>query len=229
MRNLVFVTVGTSALDAAGRRRSGPPELVQLGERVREFKRNPTDEEAWKFHDPLFGLHCEYWKGHARWDDPGAWRETSAELITTATLLRKLKEETALRVDRVILLVTKTPDGGLAGALVKAVMGSDAYRRHVDVPEVIVRHISGITAAGSVEHLPDELLQAVNEQRDSEIDRVVFNVTAGFGGTGVLIGMLAVRHGFRIYYQHESMKSPIFIAQNLRIGRSPEVWMIGSI
>jgi len=58
--------------------------------------------------------------------------------------------------------------------------------------------------------LPDALLCAVAENRESEADRIIFNATAGYGATLIVVGMLALRYGVRMYYQHESMASSDF-------------------
>jgi hypothetical protein len=77
-----------------------------------------------------------------------------------------------------------------------------------------------------VETLSGCILEAVNKHRQSENDRVIFNVTAGFGGVNVLIGMQAVHYGYRLCYEHETMRQPVYIGQNLRAYTSPEPWII---
>jgi hypothetical protein len=129
-------------------------------------------------------------------------------------------------MDRVILLIPETPEAGLAGRVVKAVMESNEYKGHCRAPEIRARPIPGVTDDEAAKRLPDAILCAVEENRDSEADRVIFNATAGFGATLILVGMLALRYGFRVYCQHDSRRSPMYISQNLNIGWSPSIWTL---
>jgi putative CRISPR-associated protein (TIGR02619 family) len=233
-KNLLFVTVGVSALDAARRTQPGPfaDKVKALADQVVAFKRDKTPQKEQlgeAVFNPLLKLHLTFWLDHQQsWDDPEVWRQTSAELITTATLLRQLKDKVNIVIDHTVLLVSETVEGKLAGQLVEAVMLSNEYPYRFSKGALDVLPIPGMASGGAVEQLPDALLRAVDKHRDSERDRVIFNVTAGYGGTSTLIGMLAVKHGFRIYYQHDSMKEPIFISQSLKIGHSAATWMIGN-
>jgi putative CRISPR-associated protein (TIGR02619 family) len=233
MKNLLFVTVGVSALEAPGRIRRADrtrgSDLDPLIDSIEEFRKEKGDAKAAKgdaLFDPLLSVHLKFWgQPKIPWGDPGAGRRTSAELMTTAVLLRNLAQ-TQLRVDRIILLVPKTPEGELASRVAQKVMESHEYRSHCGAPEVRTRSIPGIAEKEAMERLPDALLCAVAENRESEADRIIFNATAGYGATLIVVGMLALRYGFRMYYQHESMASPIFISQNLNIGWSPSTWIL---
>jgi CRISPR/Cas system-associated protein Csm6 len=81
---------------------------------------------------------------------------------------------------------------------------------------VKIRTIPDIIEREAFESLPSILLRIVDHHRDSEGDRVIFNATAGFGVVLIVIGMLAMRYGFRVYYQNERMTSPVVI-QNLHV------------
>ena len=232
MKNSLFVTVGTSALDAPRRildiNPSRKADLEPLTQHVREFRRDKRPAKTGDtLYDPLMALHLGVW-GHTKFpgDHADGGRQTSAELLTTAALLRQLAQDTHIVADLIVLLVPETPEGLLSGRIVKAVMDSREYKAHCSVPEVRTRTIPGIAEDEAVKRLPDALLCAVEENRESESDRIIFNATAGYGATLVLVGMLALRYGFRIYYQHETMKSPIFISQNLSIGWSPRTWIL---
>jgi putative CRISPR-associated protein (TIGR02619 family) len=234
MRNLLFVTVGVSALDAPRRILDLDPsrrtDLAPLAQSVREFREDRSAAKAGTgngLFDPLRALQLEFWRqAGIPWDDAKRGRQTSAELLTTAVLLRQLSQDTNLTAERIILLIPETTEAKLAGRIVKAVMESPEYRSHCPAPEIRARPIPGIADEETMRRLPDELLCAVEENRRSEGDRIIFNATAGYGATLILIGMLALRYGFRIYYQHETMKSPMFISQTLNIGWSPRTWIL---
>jgi putative CRISPR-associated protein (TIGR02619 family) len=234
MKNLLFVTVGVSALDAPRRIPDFEPsrrgELEPLAQKVRAFRSDSGSaktEAGKQLFDPLLKLHLRFWAPPVvPWEDAKRCRETSAELITTAILLRKLADDTNLRADRIILLIPETPEAELSGRLIKATMESQEYRGHCSPPEVHTRSVPGIAQREAIERLPDALLCAVEENRQTETDRIIFNATAGYGATLILVGMLALRYGFRIYYQHETMTSPIFISQNLNIGWDARTWVL---
>jgi putative CRISPR-associated protein (TIGR02619 family) len=232
MKNSLFVTVGVSALEGPRRiLRTNPSrkgDLEPLAQEVEEFRRDKRPAKTGNaLYEPLLAFHLGVWR-HVKFPEEHTDRghQTSAELVTTAALLRQLAQDTNVVADRIVLLVPDTPEGLLSGRIVKAVMEAQEYRAHCPVPEVRTHTIPGIAEAEAVKRLPDALLCAVEENRECESDRVIFNATAGYGATLVLIGMLALRYGYRIYYQHESMKSPIFISQSLSIGWSPRTWIL---
>jgi putative CRISPR-associated protein (TIGR02619 family) len=234
MRNLLFVTVGVSALDAPRRIRGAAPtraaDLKALSQSVQDFKGDGTGAKAAKgsaLFDPLLALHLEFWgQATVALGEADPERRTAAELLTTAVLLRQLADKASLTMDRVILLVPETPEAELAGRVVKTVMESNQYKGHCHVPEIRVRPIPGVADDEAARRLPDAVLCAVEENRDSETDRIIFNATAGFSATLILVGMLALRYGFRVYCQHDSRSSPMYISQNLNIGWSPTIWTL---
>jgi hypothetical protein len=234
MKNFLFVTVGVSALDAPRRIRGADParsaELAALWQTVRNFKEDETEAKAAKgkeLFDPLLALHLKFWgQPEVPLGEPDRDRRTSAELLTTAVLLRQLAHETRVAVDRIILLIPTTPEAELAGKVVKTVMKSDEYKAHSRMPEVRTYPIPGVADDEAANRLPDAILRAVDENRESEADRIIFNATAGFGATLILVGMLALRYGFRVYCQHDSRRSPMYISQNLNIGWSPSIWTL---
>ncbi|MBZ5724342.1 MAG: hypothetical protein LAP87_05035 [Acidobacteriia bacterium] len=233
MKNFLFVTLGTSALDAPRRIPVVNParraELEPLAQRVREFKKDQSagkEIEAEALFKPLLALHLGFWTQSSIPKDTESRRQTSAELLTTVVLLNQLAHDTDVFVDRVVLLIPETTEGMLSGRIVTKVMESPEYRGHGPIPEVRTRVIPGIAEKEKVPLLPGALLSAVDENRESEADRIIFNATAGYGAVQILIGMLALRYGFRIYYQHDSMPEPIFVSQNLDIGWSPRTWIV---
>jgi CRISPR/Cas system-associated protein Csm6 len=131
-------------------------------------------------------------------------------------------------IDEIVLLVPGSPEGELAGRVLEAVMKSAEYGKACSPPDVTTYTTPWIADSDAAERLPGILLTAVDHYRHNETDRVIFNATAGAGAMLILIGMLAVRYGFRIYYQHESMGEPMFISQNIDIGRDPRTWAIAS-
>jgi putative CRISPR-associated protein (TIGR02619 family) len=233
MRNLLFVTVGTSALDAPRRIRSSDlsrkAELEDLAQKIQEFRDDKRRDKAADglLLGSLLELHRNFWaQPEVPWEDTKQIRETSAELLTTAVLLRKLAHDAGLVVHKIILLIPDNPEAKLAGEVVKAVMESREYRVHCQAPPVVTRTVPDIDAKEAVEALPSALLSAVSENRDFETDRIIFNATAGYGAMLILIGMLALRYGFRVYYQHEKMPSPMFISQNIHIGWDARTWIL---
>jgi putative CRISPR-associated protein (TIGR02619 family) len=232
MRNLLFVTVGTSALDAPRRIRSSDlsrkGELEDLARKVKGFRDDKgPDKTADGLLSPLLELHRGFWaRTEIPWEDKEQIRETSAELLTTAVLLRNLAHDAELVVHKIILLVPDNPEAKLAGEIVKAVMESREYRAHCQAPPVVTRTLPDIDEKEAMQALPSALLSAVSENRDAETDRIIFNATAGYGAMLILIGMLALRYGFRVYYQHEKMKSPMFISQNIHIGWDARTWIL---
>lgn len=142
MKNLLFVTVGTSVLDAPRRIGQRDPtrrtELDATAARVLDFQRSEGVDRQAKadaLFDPLLELHREFWRqSKIPTDDRQRCRETSAELLTTYSLLLKLAQETT-GADLVVLLVPQTPEAGLAGRVLKALMESDPYRRAARHPK----------------------------------------------------------------------------------------------
>jgi putative CRISPR-associated protein (TIGR02619 family) len=233
MRNLLFVTVGTSALDAPRRILTSEPsrkaEVEDLARRVREFKggKGSDKDAADPLFSPLLELQLGFWaRPEISWEDTEQIRETSAELLTTAVLLRKLAHDADLLVHKIILLIPDNPEAKLAGEVVKAVMESREYKAHSQAPQVVTRTLPDIKEKEAMQALPSALLSAVSENRDLETDRIMFNATAGYGAMLILIGMLALRYGFRVYYQHEKMPSPMFISQNIHIGWDARTWIL---
>jgi putative CRISPR-associated protein (TIGR02619 family) len=243
MKNLLFVTVGTSALDAAGRMRDDLAkgsdcavdrarlgELETLAASVRDYKNDRTasqSEKGERIFAPLLALHRAFWVRERPLANPKMSRETSAELFTTAALLDELNGGVPpLAMDRIVLLIPGTPEGKLAGRIVQEIMELPEYQDRRGQPRVTRHETPDISQKGAIESLPDEILKTVALHRGPENNRVFFNATAGFGVTGILIGMLAARHGYRVYYQQERMDKPFFISPNLNIDRTPGTWIL---
>ena len=147
----------------------------------------------------------------------GRSRHTSAELLTTAKILRRFKSSRPpIEIARIVLLASETPAGQFAAEVTREVMGCAEYRPVTPVPPVTIEPIPAPTSEGVMETLSDRILEAVNRHRGPETGSIFFNITAGFGAVSTLIGMQSIHYGYRLCYQHESMKQPVYIAQNLR-------------
>jgi putative CRISPR-associated protein (TIGR02619 family) len=222
MQNLLFVTVGVSAIRD---RMIDDPAEDKLRELLKRLK--SADPADWPEARPgLIKWHRSRWAERTSVDDGRLVLRTSAELLTTAKILRQLYElSPACDVARVILLASNTPDGQFAAEVNREVMQSPEYAPVKPMPAVAIELIPA-PSSQSVETLSDCILKAVNRHRDSENDRVIFNITGGFGGVNTLIGMQAVHYGYRLCYQHQTMQQPVYIGQNLRAYTSPEPWII---
>jgi putative CRISPR-associated protein (TIGR02619 family) len=222
MKTFLFVTVGISALGITRKR----DDLAVLDKAVGEYKEEgpgPDKEAKGKMiFEPLLDLHRQFWSGRCSCPEPREYRRTSAELVTTCTLLQELGKQ-HVAVEKIVLLVSDTHEGKLAGTIVRSIM-TTGYTVLPTMPPVEMETIPGMTGDRAVERFPNDLLRVVSNYRENETDRVIFNATAGFGGTLLLIGMMAVRYGFQVYYQFEKSATPLFITPGLRMDRSP--WVI---
>jgi putative CRISPR-associated protein (TIGR02619 family) len=222
MHNLLFVTVGVSAI------RDwiiDDPKKSDLRDLLKQMKRDPLSSNWSVARMDLIQWHRSRWAMFAL-DAPELIGHTSAELLTTAKILHQLSVlSPSIDVDTIVLLASTTPEGQLAAEVNKEVMESSEYRVTARKPRVVVESIPA-PSSQSVETLSDCILEAVSKHRESEHDRVIFNITAGFGGVNTLIGMQAVYYGYRLCYQHKTMQQPVYIGQNLKAYTSPEPWII---
>jgi putative CRISPR-associated protein (TIGR02619 family) len=223
--SLLFVTVGMSSVRNEKIGAVGDMDNSDLLAEVRRCfpapGRSPADRAG--LRDRLVEAHKRYWDMPREYiTNPDNYRQTSAELISTYQMFTLLAERYPGRtIDRIVLLASATSDGRFAADVVLGVMQSEKYSIPVAKDRIGVYVIPGLDK--EFVDLSEAIPAMVREHRpDPAKDLVHFNVTGGFKGTGVVIGMLAADYGFALFYQHESLHIPIFINPKGRMSRRPE-------
>jgi CRISPR-associated protein (Cas_APE2256) len=189
---------GTAYKDGALRNLVDDYELYVDGMRRRPGPSMSFGPEA-HLEQQLIEAHGRYWRKPAAYtSDRARFRQTSAELTSTAVLVDKLaKAETS--VQRIVLLGSDTPEGKLALAVNKAVMC--AHFR----PEIYAITVSGLDAR--FQDITAAIKAVIEGLCNPGSDDIYVNLTGGFKGTVVSLTCLAVmpEHRWRLYYQHESL------------------------
>lgn len=223
--SLLFVTVGMSSVRNEKIGAVGDLDNSDLVTEVRRCFTGPgTSPEEWAgLRGRLVEAHRRYWDMPREYvTNPGNYRQTSAELISTYQMFALLAERYPGRsIDRIVLLASATPGGHFAGEVVLGAMQSEKYSIPVAKEHIGMDAIPGLDK--EFVDLSEAVPAMVRKYRpDPAKDLVHFNVTGGFKGTGIVIGMLAAEHGFALFYQHESLHIPIFINPKGRMSRRPE-------
>ena len=219
MNNLLFVTVGTSAIHNEllgtldGRDNQA---LRDAALRYLDDPDKPTEDMG--RYGSLFGDLChanlEFWRNDfetvRKWiQERRYFRATSAELLSTYILRRESK----LEFKRVVLLASDTPDGLMAARINQSVMHSSEFQEKVQwsLTSVDCKTVPGLDKGlGSwFEEIPKVVAEA---GRDQERYRV--NITGGYKGIALAFGYLAREESkppYSLYYLHESLSEPMFI------------------
>lgn len=208
---VLFVTVGTSAIT---NERIGAVENRDnsaLRDAVRRYMQDPTKSSTMynRFQGVLVLEHLRVWtKGPPYAMDPKHFLEGAAELTSTACLMDMLAKEGLAPVKEIVLLVSETPEGELAGRVLEAVMRDPVYPAGAASVKVSMVRVPGLESGPFT--LIDNLLARIRPYR-GENEHAYFNLTGSYKGTAVLIGMRALKQKFRLYYQHEKSTSGVFL------------------
>lgn len=223
--SFLFATVGTSSLKNAlvgtvgGR--DNAALRTEVGEYLGDHEKAP---EKWAaLRDRLIAAHELYWDMAREYvTNPANYHQTSAELISTYQMFTLLADRHPGRtIRRIVLLASATAEGRFAAEVVLGVMRSAKYGIPVSKDQIGIHPIPGLDR--QLVDLSEVLPAMVREYRpDPSHGLVHFNVTGGFKGTAVVIGMLAAEHGYALFYQHESLHIPIFINPRGRMSPRPE-------
>jgi len=206
--NLLFVTVGTSALDN--------PEVGQAPDRrdnktlrgdLDRYRRSADKSlERWsKLLGDVVQAHKRYWEQAQfyilNWENR---KQTSAELTSTMSLLRDATEHGFRPPDKLVLLASDTEEGELAAKVNEAVFRTLHPWMTFAVSRVKNLNVKFADFTRSIEGL-------VNEHQESGADRVVFNVTGGYKGAIPCITALARDKGWLLYCQHEDAGYGVYL------------------
>jgi putative CRISPR-associated protein (TIGR02619 family) len=210
----LLATVGTSAIynEDLGRAPNYRDNRALMG-RVSRFKgaadQTVSGNEA-LFND-LFAAHREFWKAPEVWKSNRRHRrQTSAELISTRTLL----EWRQFEPERICLLASDTAEGEFAAELNLRVMREVLGRRDVEA-----RRVPGLDVRmeGIFETLQQFFAKTL---RIDDRDAVQFNVTGGYKGTVPMLTLIAERRKWSLFYQHEDYDEAVCL---LLDGGNPKI------
>lgn len=200
-----FVTVGTSALyNRDIGKLLGVAIQDQIQKRLNTFK---TDPESYPDREDLLNSLVE---AHQRyWNQPNAYRiprnflQTSAELTSSIPILEKKGPELT------ILLASDTEEGEFAAQVNLAVL----QKRFGDLCFECHR-VSGLDVEKNFPDVYSALERVVRRYWSNERDRVAFNVTGGYKAALLFVSALAIKNGWDLYYQHESLHSIVKVNLN---------------
>lgn len=221
--NILFVTVGTTAIENGGIGK--PPDgrdNTALQADMQRYKDDRTkDAGRWrKLQQDLVAAHLKYWEMPKEYTTEKLnFQQSSAELTSTSCLARDLGAEFVM--DKIVLLPTDTPAGRMACSVVLEVMKSSQYGMPVARERIVEQPIPGLEK--DISKLAEGLRNAIGEQSTSGADRRFVNVTGGFKGTSLMLGRLSKMEFLRIYYQHETLESPVYM-HDLRTSGEVDVW-----
>ena len=223
--SFLFATVGTSSLKNALVGTVGGRDNSVLRKEAGNYLRDPEKSpERWTaLRDHLIEAHEAYWDMPQEYAaNPANYYQTSAELISTFQMFALLAARHPGRtIRRIVLLASATPEGRFAAEVVLGVMQSPKYHIPLSKDHIGIHPIPGLDK--QFVDLSEVVPAMVREYRpDPSQGLVHFNVTGGFKGTAVVIGMLAAEHGYALFYQHESLHIPIFINPKGRMSPRPE-------
>lgn len=215
---LLFVTVGTSGLTnpEIGARLSDGPATKLLGAIAKYFKQDTRDEaEESALRGQLFDCHSHYWNETEAYRRSPKWfKQTSAELVSSARLLAVLRNE-GHSVGRIVMLSSATDEGRMAAALnarllkehntLKGLHNADV--EHQEVPRLEAEFIEIVPAIDAI--VQNKLSQST--VATGVEPRIIFNITGGFKGVIPSIVIAAFRHDAFLYYQHESRGTSYYV------------------
>lgn len=220
---VLFVTVGTSALTNRGIGK--PPngrDNTALQEQMRRYQEGKNkDFGRWgRLFEDLVAAHLKYWElGDEFVSNRYNFLQSSAELTSTYCLFRD--QGPGFSVDRLVLLPTDTPEGWMASKVVLAVMKNPKYDIRVAKDQIVEETIPGLES--DMQELAEGLESAIRKHSPSDHDQRWVNVTGGLKGTSMMLGRLSAEHHYTIYYQHETLDSPVYM-RDLRTSGSRAVW-----
>ncbi len=233
--NVLFVTVGTSALTnpGIGKAPNGRDNsALQLDmQRFKETRNKPSfspeslkkdDFGRWtKLYRDLVGAHQAHWGNTEETyrSNPLKASQTAAELTTTHCLVRDVGRE--FPFDKIVLLPTETADGQMASRVVLAVMRSAEFGLELNPDRIVEEPIPGLEK--EIGKLADGLRAAISTHSPFANDRRFVNVTGGFKGTSLMLGRLSKEGRYRIYYQHETLDAAVYMRDE-RTSGNWDVW-----
>jgi len=199
--NLLFVTVGTSAIEnqEVGQAPDRQDNKLLLAEIVRYNRSTSRTRERWpKLFSDLVEAHKRYWDGMdgSYTFNPDNRKQTSAELSSTMALLHDFKAKGIQPPDKLVLLASDTEEGEFAAQVNEA-----TFRALLPWISLAVTRVKNLDERFS--DFSQSIGQSVNEYRESGADNVVFNITGGYKGAIPAITALAISGGWTLYYQHE--------------------------
>lgn len=219
--NLLFVTVGTSAITNELLGTLNGKDNSALREAVQDYESDATKLNGQMgrygglFSD-LVRANREFWQ-----TDPGVlkrwiaekrfFRATSAELLSTYLLCKKRE----FFGEHLVLLASDTPEGWLAARVNQSVFHSIEYQERLGF-----RPLARIETVAGLDKEPaawfDEIGQVItNEGRGQAFYRV--NLTGGYKSVALALGYHAARNPgnpkYHLYYLHESLNVPLFLVE----------------
>ena len=200
-----FITVGTSALH----NRDIGKLLGAAGQKVIQDRLEPfkADVKNYPDRERLLKLLVE---AHQRyWDQPDAFRipvnflQTSAELTSSIPIVEQKSPQ------HTILLASATEEGEFAAHVNLAIL----TKRFPGLQFECCR-VDGLDVEKNFPNVYSALEKTVRRYWSDESDRVAVNVTGGYKAALLFVSALAIKHGWDLYYQHESLHSIVMVNLN---------------
>jgi putative CRISPR-associated protein (TIGR02619 family) len=218
---LLFITCGTSALTNL----TGPqtdttaPQLAADLSGYLDTPKVQKDDFAvrQRLLERLKKAHAAFWDTPAWFSNPRKYRKTSAELISTHALGESFKQH-GYKVSRIVMLRSDTPEGELAANVnMHFLSHHQHFKTMFASAQRQLKKIDGWDAR-FVENLHESIEQIALAERTG-LDEfrpngiiVYFNITGGFKGAIPAITALGMKHCWRLYYQHETLSTSVFIS-----------------
>lgn len=216
MRKTLVVTVGTSAITNHDIGRApnyrDNRSLMGLVSRYLSPQSDRRVSEWPELFQKLVDAHKEFWNAPQEYRDAARnRRQTSAELLSTHTLLTGYTNR--FEPERVCLIASDTDEGWFAALINQRVMEEAWGWRNVEKQQV-----TGLNAACF--GLEKVLNECFFDRLQLDNEDVVCNITGGYKGAIPEITLIAARHGWRLYYQHEEFYGAAWL--ELRGAEVPE-------
>ena len=217
--SVLFVTVGTSALTNERIGLVDQRDNSALVKAVRDYREDQTKRKG--EIGPYQHLFMELLEAHA-----AAWRKsndfflrkdglpnsrnyraTSAELLSTFLLARLATQIPP--IEKLVLFASDTAEGMFAAELNRQVFQTPQYWEKVGVRDyqVYVERVDGLDdRIGSPGHVVQALID-----KHCATGKVRINVTGGYKGFAALLGYLAAKRQYHLFYLHEALLRPAFL------------------
>jgi putative CRISPR-associated protein (TIGR02619 family) len=200
-----FITVGTSALyNADVGKGLGAARLDQLRGRLRAFKGDPRNyPDRGTLLKLLVEAHQCYWNQPKVDRIPANFLQTSAELTSSVPIVEEKRPQLT------ILLASATEEGEFAAQVNLAIL-----RKRFPKLQFECCRVEGLDVEKNFPDVYSALERTVRRYWSDESDRVAVNVTGGYKAALLFVSALAIRYGWDLYYQHESLHSIVEVNLN---------------
>jgi len=201
--DFVFVTTGTSAITNEHIGTVTKSDKSSLRPQVKLYLQDPTKKpERWTtLQNQLIQEHKSYWDQTKEYvESKRNFLRTSAELVSTVLFVRQM----GLAPRCIVLISSDTEDCWMAAQVNAAVMAP-----LFPEAKVVAERIPDLTLDFNL--LKGALETVVNKYHRNENDPAYINITGGFKGTVALMTLLALRGGWKLFYQHDTRDEPVLI------------------